>query len=235
MNGALSLLHEDDFMKRPDVIQSNAMSLNGSLTGFPVDYAVYYPILLSYKPDMVLVGSQTVLAAKDEIPPEEDADRRKRSWSQEDSRPFLVVVDSRGRLEGMLHAFRRMVYIRDLIILISHSTPKRYLRYLEEREYDTVCAGERQVNLERAFEVLHERFGARTIVTDTGCTLNAVLLDAGLVDRISILVVPVLAAQVPVPLYAGTGTKDHIDLTLVKYEPAGSGYIHIEYAVRKAQ
>lgn len=235
MNGALSLLYEDDSMMRPQVILSNAMSLNGSLTGFSVDYAVYYPILLSYKPDMVLVGSQTVLAAGDETPREEDSDRRKRTWSPEETRPYLVVVDSRGRLEGMLHAFRRMEYIRDLIILISHSTPQRYRRYLEEREYDTVCAGEGQVNLERAFEVLHERFGAGTIVTDTGGTLNAVLLDAGLVDRISVLVVPVLAAQVPVPLYAGTGTKDPINLALLKCEPAGSGYVHIEYAVRKAQ
>jgi 2,5-diamino-6-(ribosylamino)-4(3H)-pyrimidinone 5'-phosphate reductase len=234
MNGELSLSHEKDPMKCPDVIQSNAMSLNGSLTGFPVDYAVYYPILLSYEPDMVLVGSQTVLAAGDDFPPEEDADRRKRTWSPEDLRPFLVVVDSRGRLEGRLHAFRRMEYIRDLIILISNSTPKRYRRYLEEREYDTVCAGEHQVNLQRAFEVLHERFGARTIVTDTGGTLNAVLLDAGLVDRISILVVPVLAAQVPVPLYAGNRTGDRFDLTLLKCEPAGSGYVHLVYAVRKA-
>jgi len=54
---------------RPHVIVSNAVSPNGSLTGYAVDYGVYYPHLLAYHPDAVLVGADTILAAPVTIPP----------------------------------------------------------------------------------------------------------------------------------------------------------------------
>lgn len=43
---------------RPGVILSNAVSPNGSLTGYDDDYGVYYPILLSCRPDAVLAGQK---------------------------------------------------------------------------------------------------------------------------------------------------------------------------------
>jgi 2,5-diamino-6-(ribosylamino)-4(3H)-pyrimidinone 5'-phosphate reductase len=98
------------------VILSNAVSPNGSLTGFPVDYGVYYPLMLSYKPDAVLVGADTVLAAPVKIPLEQESDRLRRPSEQGETRPWWVIVDSRGRLPSILHFFRRMEYVREIIV-----------------------------------------------------------------------------------------------------------------------
>jgi 2,5-diamino-6-(ribosylamino)-4(3H)-pyrimidinone 5'-phosphate reductase len=218
---------------RPKVILSNAVSLNGSLTGFPVDLGTYYSRLLAWRPDAVLVGSQTVLLAHEEIPPEVEADFIRPECRQDDPRPMWVVVDSRGVLEGRLHLYRRMEYTRGIIILLSKKTPERYRRYLADRQYETITAGEDRVDLARALDLLGELYGVETLVTDTGGTLNRVLLDAGLVDEISVILVPVLAGTIATPLYRSErGEADAIPLSLERCEPAGDGYLHLIYRVQ---
>ena len=118
---------------RPRSILSNAVSPNGSLTGLPVDHGVYYPLVLSYKPDAVLVGADPVLAAPVEIPREQESDRLRRPSEQGETRPWWVIVDGRGRLTSFLYVFRRMEYVRDIIILVSEKTPPEYIRYLQDR------------------------------------------------------------------------------------------------------
>jgi len=83
---------------RPRVILANAISLNGSLTGYAVDYGVYSPHLLANHPDAVLVGAATILAASVAIPPGEAGDFGKRPDRPDETRPWWVVVDSRERL-----------------------------------------------------------------------------------------------------------------------------------------
>ena len=219
---------------RPRVILSNAVSPNGSLTGYDVDYGVYYPILLSYRPDAVLLGADTILAAPVEIPPEEERDRRKRPATLGESRPWLVVVDSRGRLSSVLHFHRRMEYTRDIIVLISDETPSRYVRFLEERDYDYLIAGKDRVNPEIALRKLYQEYHIRTLVSDTGGTLDTVLLGAGLVDEISLVVAPVLSARTDVLLYQPVrDTAQNIPLTLKECGDVGEGYVHLVYGVNK--
>ncbi|MDD1676257.1 MAG: dihydrofolate reductase family protein [Methanomicrobiales archaeon] len=215
----------------PHVVMSNAISCNGSLTGFACDYGIYYPLLLEQEPDLVLVGSQTVAAAHDDIPPEEEYDRRKRVIAPDDRRPWWGVVDSRGILRDVLHFYRRMEYIRDIIVLVAENTPASYIRFLQEREYEYVVAGKDRVDFRAAFSALGGQYGIRRISTDTGGTLNSVLLDAGLVDVISLVVVPVVTPTIGTPFYrsiAGSGT---ISLMLEKAEPLRDGYVHLLYRV----
>jgi 2,5-diamino-6-(ribosylamino)-4(3H)-pyrimidinone 5'-phosphate reductase len=219
---------------RPRVILSNAVSPNGSLTGYDVDYGVYYPILLSHRPDAVLVGADTILAAPVEIPPEEERDRTKRPATPGETRPWLVVVDSRGRLSSVLHFHRRMEYTRDIIVLISDETPSRYVRFLEERDYDYLIAGKDRVNPEIALRELYQEYQIRTLVSDTGGTLDTVLLGAGLVDEISLVIAPVLSAQTDILLYQpDPGIAHNIPLTLKECGDVGEGYVHLVYGVNR--
>jgi len=219
---------------RPRVILSNAVSPNGSLTGYDVDYGVYYPILLSYRPDAVLEGADTILAAPVEIPPEEETDRTKRLATPGETRPWLVVVDSRGRLSSVLHFYRRMEYTRDVIVLISDETPSRYVRFLEDRDYDYLITGKDRVDPEIALHKLYQEYHIRTLVSDTGGTLDTVLLTAGLVDEISLVVAPVLSAQTDVLLYQpDPGIAHNIPLTLKECGDVGEGYVHLVYGVNR--
>lgn len=219
---------------RPRVILSNAVSPNGSLTGYDVDYGVYYPILLSYQPDAVLTGADTVLAAPVEIPPEEEADRKKRPAGPGETRPWLVVVDSRGRLSPVLHFYRRMEYTRDVIVLVAEETPSRYIRYLENRDYDYLIAGKDRVDPTTALHLLSQEYPIRTLVSDTGGTLDTVLLSAGLVDEISLVVAPVLSSRTDILLYQPEpGRERNIPLTLKECGDIGEGYVHLVYDVKR--
>ncbi|NYT20316.1 MAG: 5-amino-6-(5-phosphoribosylamino)uracil reductase [Methanomicrobiales archaeon] len=217
---------------RPRVILSNAVSPNGSLTGYDVDYGVYYPVLLSYRPDAVLVGADTILAAPVEIPPEQDVDRIKRPVIPGETRPWLVAVDSKGRLSSVLHFYRRMEYTRDVIVLVSEKTPSRYIRFLEDRDYEYLITGKEHVDLQSALDMLSRGYAIRTLVSDTGGTLDTALLSAGLVDEISLVVAPVLSARTDILLFKpDPGSGKNIPLSLKECGDIGEGYVHLVYEV----
>lgn len=153
---------------RPRIILSNAISPNGSLTGYGVDYGVYYQLLLSYHPDAVLVGADTILAAHGRIPPGEEGDFKKRPARPDETRPWWVVGDSRGRLARILHFSRRMEYTKDITVLVSGKTPDWYIRYLRERGYGYLGAGRDQIDLGLAMENLFSGYDIRILASDTG-------------------------------------------------------------------
>ncbi|HUU74501.1 MAG TPA: RibD family protein [Methanoregulaceae archaeon] len=221
---------------RPKVILSNAVSLNGSLTGFFVDFSVYYSTVLSHSPDAMLVGADTVLAARIEIPPEEESDFRKRPVFPDEKRPWWVLVDSRGRLSPVLHFFRRMEYIRDIIILVSEETPREYIHFLKEREYEIINVGRKRVDLSKALELLYRDYGVKTLVTDTGETLDTALLESGLVDEISLVIVPTLSTETNVLLYRSrSGKSGPIALSLLECERCEGGHLHLLYEVKNKE
>lgn len=152
----------------------------------------------------MLVGSVTAKTGIETfagpVPQEDDADRR-RPENPDDARPYWVIPDSAGRLRGLLHVLRRSD-CKDVIVLASRTTPGTYLRYLEERRYDYYVAGSDHVDLTPALAAVEDRYRPTVIVTDSGGTLNSVLLRRGLVDEISLVVAPVIVggrSREPVP------------------------------------
>ena len=181
----------------PKVITHNAISLDGSISGFPIDLEKHYKIVGSYHPDAMLVGSATAKAGvemyTDSIPEESASDFIKppRITTGEEL-PYWVIPDNNGMLQGRLHVFRRSGYCRDVIILLSEKSPESYAKYLLERNYETIITGHEDVDLGRSLELLHEKYSCKTVVTDSGGNLNRILLEKGLVDEISLIINPVL-------------------------------------------
>jgi 2,5-diamino-6-(ribosylamino)-4(3H)-pyrimidinone 5'-phosphate reductase len=184
----------------PKVITHNAISLDGSISGFPIDLEKYYSIVGSYNPDAMLVGSATAKTGiemyADSIPDESPSDFVKppRITTGREL-PYWVIPDNHGMLQGRLHVFRRSGYCKDVIILLSEKSPESYAKYLLERNYETIITGHEDVDLRRSLELLHEKYSCNTVVTDSGGNLNRALLEKGLVDEISILINPILVDQ----------------------------------------
>ena len=218
----------------PKIILHNTISLDGSLRGFEANLNMHYSIASSLKVDAYLVGSQTILDASDEIPPEPETEEKERIYDPEDIRPFWVVVDSRSRLKGLLHFYRQMEYIKDIIVLVSHSTPKDYLHYLKEKGYPHVKAGKEKVDLFEAFQIIKEEYRIETILTDTGPTLNNLLLKQNLVDEISVIVAPFIVAKSQPKIFIGLDIEeDHIKLTNKDAQSLGNEYVWLRYKVMK--
>lgn len=219
-------------MARPKVILHDSISLDGSLLGFAVDLATHYQIAGGYAADVHLVGANTVAAGIamfcPQLPVEEPADFHKPD--RDPTLPWWAVVDTTGMLQGRHHVARRTPYCRDVVVLVSRKTPAAYLRHLAERHYDFHVVGEDHVDCARALELLAERYGAKTVLTDTGQILNCALLNRGLVDEISLLVHPVIVGKSRYSLLDGVAGNVRLELAATREFPGGKVWLNYKVA-----
>jgi 2,5-diamino-6-(ribosylamino)-4(3H)-pyrimidinone 5'-phosphate reductase len=181
----------------PKIIIHNSISADGSLTNFEPDMGLHYKIAGNYKPDVHLIGSNTIKTGIEmfggQVPPEEENDFIKQK--REKSLPLWVIIDTRGDLKGLLHTCRRFEFCRDVIVLVSEKTPETYLDHLSERNYDYLITGKDTVDLTTALNLLYEKYHVNTILTDTGRVLGNILISQGFVEEISLLVHPVIVGN----------------------------------------
>jgi 2,5-diamino-6-(ribosylamino)-4(3H)-pyrimidinone 5'-phosphate reductase len=218
----------------PRIILHNTISLDGSLKGFEADLNIHYSIASSLKSDAYLVGSQTILDATEEIPQETKEETHRPYYDPTDIKPFWVVVDSRSRLKGILHYYRQMEYIKDIIVLISHATPKDYQQYLEERDYPFIKTGDNKVNLKEAFRELKTTYNIETVITDSGPGLNNVLLKQNLVDELSLVVAPYIVAFSEPKIFMGLELDNQqVRLKTLDTQNLGKDHLWLRYKVKK--
>lgn len=218
---------------RPKVILHNSISIDGSLSSFEPNMELHYQLAGSFKPDMHLIGSNTIIAGIElygaGVPLEGASDFKKPKRNK--NLPIWVLVDSKGRLEGLLHTCRRFVMCRDIIVLVSKMTPSRYLRYLDKRQYDYHCVGRDSVDLRQALMLLFREYQAKTVLTDTGRILGNLLLDQGLVDEISLLIHPVIVGKKSYTIFSDI--KRNLEVSLVKCEQLEKQYVWLVYQIKK--
>jgi len=219
-------------LKMPtEIIIHNSISLDGSLTGFMPDMGLHYKIAGEYKPDAHLIGSETIIKGNEMfgegIPDEAPSDFEKPD--RDKSLPLWVIVDSGGKLKGMLHTCRRFEYCRDVIILVSETTPSDYLEHLKERCYTYIITGKEKVDLKLAIDRLGKNFEIRRILTDTGRVLGNLLPNLGLVNEISLLIHPLIVGESCYPMFSEI--KGNISLKLKKSEQFENGCIWAVYNI----
>ena len=171
-------------MERPHVVVYNEVSIDGKVVGFETDPSRYYRLGFRWRSDVILMGSTTALAFG---PPEPEADQQRTLPPPQrlpvvagfeslvtEPRPLLVVPDSRGAVRNWVHALTQPWY-RSVVVLVTSSTPRDYLRYLERRgiehlEADHPTTG--RVDLASALDRLAGSHGVRAVRTDGGGALT---------------------------------------------------------------
>ena len=217
----------------PKIILHNSISIDGSLTNFNPNMGLHYQIAGNFKPDIHLIGSNTIKKGielyGDGVPPEEIGDFKKQE--RDKHLPYWVIIDTQSALKGLLHTCRRFEFCKDVIVLVSEKTPETYLNYLKERDYDYYLAGRDHVDLKKALELLSKKYHAKTILTDTGRILSNLLLNRGLVSRISLLIHPVIVGDKSYNMFGDV--DGNLNLKLLKKETLEKEYIRLVYKVEK--
>lgn len=214
----------------PTIILHNSISLDGSLTDFIVNMELHYKIAGKYKPDAHLIGSNTIKVGIElygNVPPEDENDFIKPD--RDKNLPYWIIIDTKGSLQYLLHEIRRFDFCKDVIVLISKDTPKDYIHYLRERDYDFYIVGNEHINMHKSLELLLEKYNIKTILTDCGSILSNLLLTQHLVDEISLLIHPVIVGDKSYNIF--NYIKRMIPLKMIKNEILGEDYCWLVYRV----
>ena len=214
----------------PNIIIHNSISLDGSLINFDVNMELNYKIAGRYKPDAHLIGSNTIKSGIElygSAPPEEKIDFKKPE--RDEKLPYWIVIDTKGTLQGLLHEVRRFDLCKDVVLLISEETPKNYINYLKERDYDFHIVGKEHVNLKKSLEFLIKNYNIKNLLTDCGKILGNLLINQGFVDEISLLIHPVIVGDKSYNIFNNIDKK--IKLKLLKNEIMNESYIWSVYGI----
>jgi 2,5-diamino-6-(ribosylamino)-4(3H)-pyrimidinone 5'-phosphate reductase len=219
----------------PKVVVYNSVSVDGAIKDFDVNIALHYEVLGRLSADALLAGSETAKSGVElfhkTVPPEKPSDFQKPILEADDERLLWVIADSRGILQGLLHVHRNSGYAKDIIILVSDTTPKAYLEYLKARNYDFITTGNDRVNYKTALEELNRRYGTKTVVTDSGGILASMLLEQALVDEVQLLITPEIVGKKAVNLFRSLNRAVKLDLT--KCETIKENHVLLVYRVNK--
>jgi riboflavin biosynthesis pyrimidine reductase len=183
---------------RPRVICHMMASVDGRIAtaGWPLSReaaAQYEQAHASYEADAWICGRVTMeqhfaagLRPDDEIARVYRGPVREDFVAEGEHESFAIALDPRGRLvwkSGVMHG-------EHIVALLTHGVSNEYLAELRERGVSYLLAGEEEVDLPLALEKISRRLGVATLMLEGGGSINGSFLRAGLIDELSLLVVP---------------------------------------------
>ncbi len=77
-----------------------------------------------------------------------------------------------------------------LVVVLTQAVSDSHLAGLREEGVSCIFAGEREIDLAAALEALNHELGIRRLLLEGGGEANGALLQAGLVDALSLVIAP---------------------------------------------
>lgn len=146
---------------------------------------------------------------------------------------YAVCVDTSGKLRWQSGELRG----DHLVCILSELVPTDYLSSLRERGVSYIVAGAAAVDFAQAMDLLGEHFGVRTLLLEGGGHINGAFLEAGLVDEISLLVVPGIDGRRDVvSVFDGMELPSNqaVPLKLKSVEQRAGDTLWLRYEVRRS-
>ena len=148
---------------------------------------------------------------------------------------FALLADP----EGLLVYDKNTVREQNIIVMLSEQVSEKYMAMLREKNVSYVFAGKDGYDCATAFRTLRAQFGIERIIVQGGGTLNGALLNAGLINEISVVIAPCIDGLTGVPsIYNYLGAKDDLPAKGQSLEFLGSqvfdqGFVWNHYKVHK--
>ena len=135
-----------------------------------------------------------------------------------------MIVDGRGRVSAW-ESLRDAGYGSRVVAVHTARTPPR------DHGLPEIIAGIDRVDLAAMLLTLRERFDAGVVRVDSGGALNGALLDAGLVDEVSLLIHPALAAADVRRSWHGGGPLAGRAMTLMSAQTFPAGLVWLRHRI----
>ncbi len=111
------------------------------------------------------------------------------------SETWDVVFDRRGTCAWEGNTFEYGGKVSRVVEVVTRRAPLAYLAFLRSMEIPYLVCGDDELDCEMALEKLGDQFGVESIALGGGARINGTFLEAGLVDRISLVVQPYVSGN----------------------------------------
>jgi riboflavin biosynthesis pyrimidine reductase len=189
-----SVASSEDSMK-PQVIMHMMSSIDGRIvtSDWPEDVGggdLYERVHADLRGDAWIVGRTTMaeFAAGEPRPVRTEKRFPRETWkaSKAGKGPYGIAFDRHGKL----HLNKGDVNGDPLIIVLTTSVSDDHLAELRRDGISYVFSGTDDVDLAAVLEILRKEFGIERLLLEGGGGINGAFLAAGLINEISLLIMP---------------------------------------------
>lgn len=221
---------------KPHVIMHMMSTIDGRiLTGdWPADLdlnGIYERIHKDLAGDAWIVGRTTIaeFAKGEPRPVKADQTYPRETWKAPGAGKgrYAIGVDRHGKV----HLNRDTANGDHLIMVLSEGVSDDHLAELRRDGISYIFAGKDDVDLGAAIATLGKEFGIKTLLLEGGGGINGAFLDAGLIDEISFLLLPLADGAQNVPSLIDRDGGKPVKLTLESVEKVELGVVHLRYRV----
>jgi riboflavin biosynthesis pyrimidine reductase len=187
--------------------------------------------------DAWLVGRVTgqEFAKRDAYPPHANLAYPREPWIRvRDADAYGVVLDAHGRI-----AWGRADIGGDpIVVVLTEQVPDAHLEALRADGVSYLFAGTHEIDLARMLEILNGELGIERLLLEGGGGANGAFLRAGLVDEISLAIMPAVDGAKGAPSVfdsgdAEAGVRAPVEaLTLESSQVLEGGAVWLRYRVR---
>ncbi|MEK1895150.1 MAG: RibD family protein [Rhizobium sp.] len=139
--------------------------------------------------------------------------------------PYAVAVD-RG---AKLHMNINEINGDPIVMILLESVPDNHLAELRRDGISYLFAGRNEIDLGLALERLSAYFGIERLLLEGGGGINGSFLSAGLIDEISLLILPVADGSVNVPTTFDRPIEPATPLSLISVEQLKGDVVYLRY------
>ena len=154
--------------------------------------------------------------------------------AQPDAQMYYFAVDSSGKLAWDRNTFSYFGVEAHVVALISGSVGDAYKAHLREHGVSYLIAGQERLDMAEVVTKIGETFGVDELILGGGPTLNWSMLLAGLVDELSLVLMPTADAEGQTKsLFESTDSDGPVPVKfdLLAAEPLEDGSVWLRYDV----
>jgi len=205
---------------RPKIICHMTTSIDGKVTGAFLSHPaceaateVYYEINRAYKKQ----GSGGFICGRvtmeesftggwyPDLGAYEPVKNASEHWFAADADYFAIAFDPKGKLgwkKNVIEDSDEGYGGAHIVEVLTAQADPRYLAYLEEKEISYFLAGEREIDVPLALQILHDHLTPSFYLLEGGSIINGHFLRADCVDELSLVQAPVTAGADGKSLFA---------------------------------
>lgn len=144
------------------------------------------------------------------------------------AKSFAIALDAAGKLGWE----RNEVYGDHIIEVLTESVSDAYLYYLQQKKVSYIFGGKESIDLKVVLQQLYELFGIEKLMLEGGGHINGALLKAGLIDELSLILLPIADATASTPTVfelINDSNAVAVPLNLISAEPLQAGALWLTY------